>query len=101
MATPTTLKLPDALKARIAPLAELEGKTPHAWMVGALETQAELAEMRRAFIDDAQQSAAEVDAGGLLYAMEDVHAYILTRAAGKAAKRPKPAKTAPLRKKAK
>ncbi|MHB9101214.1 MAG: CopG family ribbon-helix-helix protein [Sulfuricella sp.] len=101
MASPTTLKLPDELKARIAPLAELEGKTPHAWMIGALETQAELAEMHRTFIDDAQQSAAEVDAGGLLYAMEDVHAYILTRAAGKAATRPKPAKTDPIRNKVK
>lgn len=92
MATTTTLKLPDDLKARIAPLAELEGKTPHAWMVDALETQAELAEMRRAFITDALESAAEVDAGGPLYAMEDVHAYILARAAGKAAKRPAPVK---------
>jgi len=68
-------------------------KTLHPRIVGALKTQGELAEMRCAFINDAQQSAAEVDAGGLLYAMEDVHAYILTRAVGKTAKRPKPIKS--------
>ena len=90
MTTSTTLKLPDELKARIAPLAELVGKTPHAWMIEALEAQAKLAEMRRSFIEDALASAAEVDAGGPLYAMEDVHAYIRARAAGKTVERPNP-----------
>jgi predicted transcriptional regulator len=92
MATSTTLKLPDELKARIAPLARSAGKTPHAWMVEALAAQAELAEMRRSFVNDAYASAAEVDAGGPLYAMEDVQSYILARAAGKAVSRPKPIK---------
>jgi predicted transcriptional regulator len=90
MTATTTLKLPDPLKARIAPLAEAAGKTPHAWMIDALEAQAALAEMRAAFIAEAEASAAEVDAGGVLYAAEDVHAYIVSRAAGKAAQRPKP-----------
>lgn len=90
MTATTTLKLPDELKARIAPLAESAGKTPHAWMVEALQAQAELAEMREAFLSEALASAAETDAGGPLYAMEDVHAYIRARAAGKKAARPKP-----------
>jgi predicted transcriptional regulator len=90
MTTSTTLKLPDELKARITPLAESAGKTPHAWMVEALRAQAELAEMREAFLAEALASAAETDAGGPLYAMEDVHAYIRSRAAGKKASRPKP-----------
>ena len=59
-------------------------------MVEALEVQARLAEMRQSFIGDAISSAAEVDAGGPLYAMEDVQAYILARTSGKTAKRPKP-----------
>lgn len=92
MTAATTLKLADDLKARIAPLAEAAGKTPHAWMVEALEAQAALAEMREAFIADAMASAAEVDAGGTLYAAEDVHAYIAARAQGKAARRPAPIK---------
>jgi len=86
----TTLKLPALLKERIGPLAEAAGKTPHAWMIDALEAQAALAEMREAFIAEAEASAAEIDAGGLLYAAEDVHAYIVARAAGKAARRPRP-----------
>ncbi|MFN0314430.1 MAG: CopG family transcriptional regulator [Burkholderiales bacterium] len=94
MNSSTTLKLPEQLKARIAPLAEASGKTAHAWMVEALEAQAALAEMRRAFLDEALASAAQVDAGGPLYAMEDVHAYIRTLASGKPAKRPKPVKPA-------
>lgn len=89
MAATTTLKLSDELKLRIASVAEASGRTPHAFMVEALDAQARLAEMRQAFINDALASAAEVDAGGALYAMQDVHAYILARATGKAAKRPK------------
>lgn len=94
MAATTTLKLPEELKARIAPLADSTSKTPHAWMIEALEAQARLAEMRQSFIGDALSSAAEVDAGGALYAMQDVHEYIIRKAAGKPAKRPKPASIA-------
>jgi predicted transcriptional regulator len=90
MVSTTTLKLPEELKTRIAPLAKSASKTPHAWMLEALETQARLAEMRQSFIADALASAAEVDAGGPRYAMQDAHAYILAKAAGKPAKRPKP-----------
>ncbi len=92
MTTPTTLKLPDALKQRIDPLARAAGKSAHAWMVEALEAQATLAELRSQFIDDARRSAAEVDHGAPLYAAEDVHAYIVARAAGRAMRRPKPVK---------
>ncbi len=90
MAATTTLKLPEELKARIASAAQASGRTPHAFMIEALEVQARLAEMRQSFINDAIASAAEVDAGGALYAMEDVQAYILARISGKTAKRPKP-----------
>jgi predicted transcriptional regulator len=94
MAATTTLKLPEDLKTRIAPLAESAAKTPHAWMIEALEAQARLTETRLSFVNDALTSAAEVDAGGALYAMQDVHEYIIKKAAGKPAKRPKPASIA-------
>jgi predicted transcriptional regulator len=94
MTSTTTLKLPEPLKARIAPLAEAAGKTPHAWMVEALEAQAALAEMREAFIAEAEAAAAATDAGGPLYAAEDVRAYILARAAGKKPRKPKPVRRA-------
>ena len=44
MSATTTLKLPEALKKRIAPLAQAAGKTSHAWMVEAMEAQASAAE---------------------------------------------------------
>jgi hypothetical protein len=58
-------------------------------MVEALERQAAMAEAREAFLRDAEDSAAEVDAGGALYAAEDVAAYLLSRAGGRAAARPR------------
>jgi hypothetical protein len=58
----TALKLPELLKAR----------------------------RREAFIAEAEASAASIDAGGPLYAANDVHAYILARAGGQTARRPKP-----------
>jgi predicted transcriptional regulator len=94
MSATTTLKLPDPLKARIAPLAEAAGKTPHAWMVDALEAQVALAEMRDAFIAEAEAAAAATDGGGPLYAAEDVRAYILARAAGRKPRKPKPMRRA-------
>lgn len=94
MAATTTLKLPAPLKARIASLADGAGKTPHAWMVEALEAQAAIAEIRDAFIAEAEVSAAEIDAGAPLYAAEDVHAYIIARAQGKTVRRPKPLRRA-------
>lgn len=89
MPATTTLKLPEILKKRIAPLAESAGKTPHAWMVEAIETQATLAEKRRAFIADALAAEKEVERTGLVYRAEDVHRYMRARAAGKKAPRPK------------
>ena len=84
----TTLKLPESLKARIAPLAEASGKTPHAWMVDALEAQASLVELRESFLADGEAAARAVDAGGPLFAAEDVRAYIIERVRGRRTRRP-------------
>jgi predicted transcriptional regulator len=92
MATTTTLKLPESLKKRIAPLAASAGKTPHAWMVEALETHATLAEQRRAFVAEALAAEKKVKKTGLVYRAEDVHRYIRARAAGKKRARPKTVK---------
>lgn len=86
----TTLKLPADLKSRIAPLAADAGVTPHAWMVGALAAQTELAERRQALVRHAAEAAAEVDAGGDVYAADAVHEYLRQRLAGRATKRPAP-----------
>lgn len=88
--SPTTLKLSDELKSRIAPLAAKAGKTPHAWMVDALVLEADRSERWEVFVAEAEDAARDVDAGGPLYAMEDVHAYLRAKVAGKRTRRPKP-----------
>jgi predicted transcriptional regulator len=90
MASTTTLKLPEPLKKRIAPLAEASGKTPHAWMLEALETQATLGEQRKRLIEDALVSVSDTERTGRVYAAQDVRKYILAKAAGRKARRPKP-----------
>jgi len=82
MSATTTLKLPDTLKSRIAPLAQAEGKTAHAWMVSALESQAALSEKRAAFIAEALAAEQEALQSGNVYAAEDVHRYLRERATG-------------------
>jgi len=84
------LKLPPSLKKRIAPLAKSAGKSPHAWMVAALERATEREELHEQFIEDSLAAAADIDAGGPVYAGEEVHAYIIAKAAGRKVRRPKP-----------
>jgi predicted transcriptional regulator len=90
MSETTTLKLPEKLKRRIAPLAKSADKTPHAWMLEALELQASLAERRRSFVADALDSEKQVRNSGKAYRAEDVHRYIRARASGRKPARPKP-----------
>lgn len=88
MSSTTTPKLPPDLKSRIAPLAAAAGKTPHAWMLDALQAQVALADLRQSFIDEARDSAVAVDAGGPVFAMEDVAAYLRGRIAGEPTPKP-------------
>jgi predicted transcriptional regulator len=92
MASPTTLKLPDDLKALLAEQAEAEGKTPHAYMVEALAEKARRVQTQRLL--DAEDDAAleEFERTGIAYAMEDVHEYFIGIAAGRKPPRPKPIK---------
>lgn len=92
MAATTTIKLPETLKARIVPLAEAAGKSPHAWMVEALEERVAQSEAYAAFVAEALEADREMTETGVGYAMEDVHKYLLAKLEGKPAKRPKPVK---------
>jgi len=92
MGATTTLKLTDDLKKRITPLAESAGKTPHAWMVEAIETQAALAEKRRALVAGALAAEKSVERNRKVYTFDDVNQYMRALAGGKAAKRPKSVK---------
>jgi predicted transcriptional regulator len=92
MGSPTSLKLPDELKMRLATQAEAEGKTPHAYMLEALKEKADRADRRREYLAAGAASLKEYERTGIAYAMEDVERYILGVAAGKKPPRPKPIK---------
>jgi predicted transcriptional regulator len=86
----TTLKLPRELKARIGKLARKLGRTPHAFMIEALERQAAREERVAEFVAEALASDAEIEAGADVYAAEDVHAWLGRLARGERSARPKP-----------
>lgn len=92
MTSGTTVKLPPALKRRIAPLARAAGKTPHAWMVEALAEQVERSERQEAFLAEALASKREVAEGGPVFDAGEVLDYLRARAAGRKARRPAPRK---------
>jgi predicted transcriptional regulator len=89
-AKPTTIKLPRELKARIARLAKKTGRTSHGFMVEALERQTAREERMEAFIKEALDADRQIEAGGDVYAAEDVHAWMERLARGERAARPKP-----------
>ncbi len=81
MAT-TSLKLPDALKQRVNTLAELAGKSPHAFMVDVIAEQTERTEKRQAFIQSALEAKKDFDATGMGYDADEVHAYMRAKIKG-------------------
>ena len=86
----TSLKLPRSLKTRIEKLARRSGESAHTLMVQALAEHVEAAERRLSFVDEAAHADEAMRKSGTGYAMQDVHAYIVAKAQGGMAKRPKP-----------
>lgn len=85
----TTLKLPPELKDRVKAVAEGTGRSPHAFMVEAIEQQTALAEKRREFVAAALAADREFERTGKGYALEDVAEYLRARVAGKPVRRPR------------
>ncbi|HAF00202.1 MAG TPA: hypothetical protein DCO68_06120 [Methylophilaceae bacterium] len=81
MAT-TSLKLPDALKERVAKQAELVGKSPHAFMVDAIANEAERVEKRQAFIQSALEAKIDFDETGMAYDGDEVMKYFRAKIQG-------------------
>ena len=81
MAT-TSLKLPDALKERVIKLAEVSGKTPHAFMVEAIAAETERSEKYQQLIVRAQKSQHEFDETGEGYDADEVNAYFRAKIQG-------------------
>jgi predicted DNA-binding protein len=86
----TSLKLPKALKTRIARLAKRAGESPHAFMLRLLEKQIEATERFEQFLADARQSDKRMRDDGAGYSAADVHDHLEARITGRKAARPKP-----------
>ncbi len=84
----TTIRLPEALKARIAKAAEAAGTTSHNFILEAIAEKADLAEQRAEFHALADQRYAQFLDTGESIPWEDARAWLRHRLAGKPAKRP-------------
>ncbi len=85
----TSLKLPEDLKRRIERLAGAANKTPHAFMVEALSQEADRAESRARFAQDAALSENETMESGKAVPLGTAFDYLEARAAGKGVRRPR------------
>lgn len=92
MTATTSIKLPEDLKKRVASLAKSHDKTQHAFMVEAIRNQVAQSEQEQALIKEAIKARRDVQASGLVYRMEDVHAEVRAIAAGKKPPKVKPVK---------
>lgn len=87
--TATSLKLPKRLKSRVERLARRAGESAHAFMVRALETQVEAAELHQAFVDEGMRADEAMLKSGLGYEAQAVHDYLAAKARGDKPRRPK------------
>lgn len=90
MTATTTLKLPPELRARVDRLAGASGRTAHGLMVQAIEREVAREERLQAFVEEALEADRAIEAGGEVYAADDVHAWLERLAQGKRPARPKP-----------
>jgi predicted transcriptional regulator len=84
----TTIRLEDALKARVAAAAEREGKTAHAFILDAIARTVEQAELDADFHRVADERWAKVLSTGKAVPWNVAKAYLETRASGKRGRKP-------------
>ena len=88
MAT-TTIRIDDELKARVSAAAERAGQTPHAFILDAISSTLEKAELARDFADDADGRWSKVLDGGKTIAWDDMRRYLSARRVGEDPSPPK------------
>lgn len=84
----TTLKLPEALKRRIARVIEGTDTTMHAFLLSAAERAAAAAERRAAFVQSALRAREEVATSRRGYSPDELEAWTRKRLAGTGRRRP-------------
>ena len=84
-----SVKLADAVKARIDEAAASRGVTAHAFMVEAIEQATLQDEWHRSFVEDALRARNEMVRTGKVYDGEEVAAYMRAKLAGRKTARPR------------
>jgi len=85
----TSIKLSPELKTRVAAASKRAGKSPHAFMLEAIEAQTAQAERRQRFVAEAIAAEREALATGMGFRAEEVHAFAEVLARGEKPKRPR------------
>ncbi len=85
----TSLKLPEEIKQRAIAAAREQGVSPHAFMIQAIEHAATVGEQRASFVAEAQAAREQTLASGKGYDVDEVHAYVKARVAGRKSTKPK------------
>ena len=85
----TSLKLPEQLRRRVSSLAKSAGVSPHAFMVEAIERQAEAAEKQRVFHAEALEADAEMAQSGTGHRLDDVEKWFVARLKGRKPRAPR------------
>ena len=84
-----SLRVPENVKRRIARLAEEQDTTPHAFMLEAIRDRLDAEEARAAFHAEARRRLARMRKSGLAVPTKEVFDYLLGKAGGNKAQRPK------------
>jgi predicted transcriptional regulator len=85
----TTIRIPDELKQRIARAAERSGTSAHAFIVEAIADKADQVERQADFHQEAAARMERFLTSGKSIPWAEAREYLLDRAAGKPARRPK------------
>lgn len=86
---PVSLRIPEAVKKRVARRAQAQQTTAHAFMLEAIHEKLEADEARAAFHAEAQRRLAKMKRSGAGIPASQVFDYLLARARGRKPARPK------------
>ena len=86
----TTIRLPPALKQRVARAAQIAGTTAHGFILEAIAEKAGQAELSGEFRELAEQRYAKIVASGKTVPWKEMRRYLERRIKGSRIARPKP-----------
>jgi predicted transcriptional regulator len=84
----TTIRLPEALKERIAAAAKRSGQSVHSYLLHVIATQTSQDEARAEFYDEADKRYSKLLSTGNSIDWHDMRCYLRERAQGKTATSP-------------